>query len=285
MYWSLLRLALSLVVLTHFVLGCAGAQRVESDDTWPLEYRQFRLYQEAGIRIYATGSSAALDVGTFVAEVEADYVELSGTHPRELLAIAYDEGDSPPAPDYRDNWTEYMAQSVTFRRTLNRSHPVADFRSPQGRPDESAEIRIQREQIMIDLFPLAIEVGRLGPEPLAETEVAAVVLVPTSARRLDAIQALVNLGLKQQKVPWWKRTLMAPILPLLRGKIDEIFGKAIRLSLFEVLVLSQRPPWSQAECQALIAQYSQTIGIGDMPDFSELTPADSQHRVPTTQPD
>ena len=276
--------ALTLAMLT----GCSVAERVESPENWPLEQGTWQLFEEDGQLVYATGGRAAASVATLVAEVRADYLAITSEAPIEVLPIAYAAGDDPPIDDFETRWVELLMGTEQYLEALRGAKegesnesafanlaPIPNASGFEADAPEFERFRGMLDQHMplesfVSIAPIFFTPERAGLTPALDTPWTCIPLIASPARRADALSEMISAGMRAEGISRWKRALVAPILALVRGKMETMLENITRCSLFEVQLLSRTPRFSAEEQRAYLAAYKEKIGFHGRPDFSDV---------------
>ena len=243
--------------------GCRVADRVETNEVWPLSWNDRELYSHEGQLAYATSGSAAAEASDVVIEVASQFQEITGEVPRSLLLVVLDEDDPFPIEQFADRLPEIMEQS----QNILGSDSEAPFELSNSR---RGELPISLEQV-ITLVPLFSNPGTISPLPLSATDTLFVAMVPTSDHRASVITDLIDVALEAQDLGFWQRTLMSPVLPVVKRLARKLVEKISQVFIFQSF-LTEFPQWDQEEKQRYRSIFFERVGLDrdSLPGFIEF---------------
>ncbi len=242
--------------------GCQVAERVETSEVWPLNWNERELFSHEGQLAYATSGSAAAEAAKVVIEVADQFREITGEEPGSLLLIVLDEDDSPPVEQFADRLPEVIEES----RHILGSDSETPFELPISGGNEPP---ISVEQL-VTLVPLFSKPGTISPLPFTATDTLFVALVPTTDHRASVITDLINAALEAQDLGFWQRTLMSPVLPVVKRLARKLVEKISQVFIFQSL-LTEFPQWTREEKDHYRSVFIERVGIDPdtLPGFSE----------------
>ena len=96
-------------------------------------------------------------------------------------------------------------------------------------------------------------------------------MVPTSDHRASVITDLIDVALEAQDLGFCQRTLMSPVLPVVKRLARKLVEKISQVFIFQSF-LTEFPQWDQEEKQRYRSIFFERVGLDrdSLPDFIEF---------------
>lgn len=233
--------------------SCSSIDWLETPPELAQEWRGRGLHVAADHDVLASREGAAASALRRVRKVSAALREIGVDLPqtRGLLLVV----DSDDALVLEGDAESYARQAVAWHRAVvGDGAPTSGKSFDLGRMTKGPRGLDIDPSIVLRIFSFAVPKGddKLALPADLVSRADWIAAVPSDASVEAMVDAAVDAGLAKQKISFWKRMLLAPFMPMLKGRAADEIGREIDKPLSQILTLGM-PEAARAQAIASFA--------------------------------
>lgn len=228
----------------------------------PESWQSRRPYRSADAAILAHDEREAEEAGRLLGEVATDFRRRTGREPTPRLLVIVGSRDWLPDPD---PCLELRVGAMGDAILSGRPEPSGAelSRRCDELRDTAARVGVDPKTLLVlkpDVLASDGFVTQLGLPEAAVSAFDWAIVVATDAELVEAAGAIVDAAVAKEELSGAQRTLLAPLLPWVRGRAVEAARGAIKNVLFAAHASAQ-PDWSREERRREVDAYAKAFGV------------------------